>query len=289
MLSRLVCLYCFLDLFGLFVLFQWFKLALGFVWTVPTVWTVLIVWIGFWKTLDSLDCLYCFLDWVGLFVAFRLWVCLECWVVLVVCITSWIWLSCFDCLDWLCDAWAVLFVYTVSWICLGRLGCVCCPDRYSCWIIFIGFLSVLIVLIIWTVSAVSFFGLLEMFFTLLYKYDLDVFVGSFLIVFLQLFWVFLGLGGPLGVILASFLGPRGPSGLHFGSKSELWGVRGSLLDGWWFQGGLQGEDITFPLPFWGHFGVSLASKITQKSELKFDWFFDGFGGHVGRLLGSLNP
>ena len=51
----------------------------------------------------------------------------------------------------------------------------------------IGFLSVLIVLIIWTVSAVSFFGLLEMFFTLLYKYDLDVFVGSFLIVFLQFF------------------------------------------------------------------------------------------------------
>ena len=90
---------------------------------------------------------------------------------------------CFDCLNWLCDAWPVSFVYTVSWICLGRLGCVCCPDCYFCWIILIGFLSVLIVLIIWTVSAVSFFGLLEMFFTFLFKYDLDAFMGSFLIVF----------------------------------------------------------------------------------------------------------
>ena len=121
----------------------------------------------------------------------------------------------------------------------------------------IGFLSVSIVLIIWIVSAVSFFGLLEMFFTFLYKYDLDAFVESFLIVFLQLFfgilgvffWVFLGLRGPLGVILASFLGPRGSLGHHFGSKSELWGVRGSLLDGWWFQGGLHGEKVTFPPPF----------------------------------------
>ena len=117
----------------------------------------------------------------------------------------------------------------------------------------IGFLRVSIVLIIWIVSAVSCFGLLEMFFTLLYKYDLDVFVGSFLIVFWQLFWISLGLRSPLGVILASFLGPRGPSGLHFGSKSELWGVRGSLLDGWWFQGGLHGEKVTFP----SHFGIIL--------------------------------
>ena len=143
----------------------------------------------------------------------------------------------------------------------------------------IGFLSVSIVLIIWIVSAVSFFGLLEMFFTFLYKYDLDAFVESFLIVFLQFFFVFwkflvgivevvfgvfLGLRGPLGVILASFLGPQGPSGLHFGSKSELWGVRGSLLDGWWFQGGLHGEKVTFPPPilgsFWDHFGVKSHSK-----------------------------
>ena len=118
----------------------------------------------------------------------------------------------------------------------------------------LGFLGVVIVLIIWTVSAVSFFGLLEMFFTFLYKYDLDAFVELFLIVFLQLvfgilgvfFWIFLGLRGPLGVILASFLGPRGPSGYHFGSKSELWGVRGSLLDGWWFQGGGPRRKSHFP-------------------------------------------
>ena len=115
------------------------------------------------------------------------------------------------------------------------------------------------VLIIWTVSAVSFLGLLEMFFTVLYKYYLDVFVGSFLIVFWQLFWIFLGLRVPLGVILASFLGPQGPSGLHFGSKSELWGVRGSLLDGWWW---LHGEKVTFPRP---HFGFILGSFWHQKS------------------------
>ena len=111
---------------------------------------------------------------------------------------------CFDCLNWLCDAWAVSFVYTVSWICLGRLGCVCCPDCYFCWIILIGFLGVLIVLIIWTVSAVSFFGLLEMLLTLLYKYDLDVFVGSFFIVFCCFFGYFWVSGVPWGSFWQAF-------------------------------------------------------------------------------------
>ena len=122
--------------------------------------------------------------------------------------TSWSWLVCFECLDWLCDAWAVLFVYTVSWICLGRLGCVCCPDCYFCWIILIGFLSVSIVLIIWIVSAVSFFGLLEMLFTFLYKYDLDAFVVSFLIVLVSCSFlgVFFRSQGLLGVLWGSFWG-----------------------------------------------------------------------------------
>ena len=90
---------------------------------------VLIVCIGFWKTLDSLDCLYCFLDCLQRFDCGFVWNAGQSWFV---CITSWIWLVCFDCLNWLCDAWAVSFVYAVSLICLGRLGCVCCPDCYVC-------------------------------------------------------------------------------------------------------------------------------------------------------------
>ena len=105
--------------------------------------------------------------------------------------------------------------------------------------IFIGFLSVLFVLIIWNVSAVSFFGLLVMFFTLLYKYDLDVFVGSFLIVFLQLFLVFLGLRDPLGVILASFLGPRGPLDSTLAPKVSFGGSEGPS----WTAGGSRGGSM----------------------------------------------
>ena len=145
---RVACIFDGLDWLCDAKLLYLFVLFIGAVWTVCIVWMVilnlgfvsavwmvcivLIVCIGFWKTLDSLDCLYCFLCWVGLHAAFRLWICLECWIVLVVWITSLIGLVSFDCLNWLCDAWAVSFVYTVSWICLGRLGCVCCPDCYFC-------------------------------------------------------------------------------------------------------------------------------------------------------------
>ena len=89
----------------------------------------------------------------------------------------------------------------------------------------IGFLSVSIVLIIWIVSAVSFFGLLEMLFTLLYKYDLDAFVESFLIVFVQ--FVF----GILGVCLVIF-GSQGSLGGHFG---KLFGSQGALGTPFWLQ------------------------------------------------------
>ena len=114
-----------------------------------------------------------------------------------------------------------------------------------------------------------------MFFTFLYKYDLDAFVGSFLIVLVSCSFlgVFFRSQGSLGVILGCFLGPRGPSGLHFGSKSELWEVGGSLLDGWWFQGGLQGEKISFSPPILGsfgsHFSVKNHDKITTEIWLIF--------------------
>ena len=144
----------------------------------------------------------------------------------------------------------------------------------------IGFLSVSIVLIIWIVSAVSFFGLLEMFFTFFYKYDLDAFVDFFFDCFFAVvfgilgvfFWVFLGLRGPLGVILASFLGPRGPLGHHFGSKSELWGLRGSLLDGWWFQGGSMVKKSLSP----PHFGLILGSFSDDVGSI-LGLFWDHFG------------
>ena len=121
---------------------------------------------------------------------------------------------CFDCLNWLCDAWAVSFVYAVSLICLGRLGCVCCPDCYVCSIVLIGFLRVSIVLIIWIVSAVSFFGLLDMFFTFLFKYDLDAFVVSFFIVFVVVFCIF-GSQGSLGGHLGKFFRSQGALGTSF--------------------------------------------------------------------------
>ena len=76
----------------------------------------------------------------------------------------------------------------------------------------------MIVLIVWTVSAVSFFGVLEMSLTLSYKYDLDVFVGSFLIVFLHVF--------------LSIFGSRGSLGGHFG---KLFGSQGALGIPFWLQ------------------------------------------------------
>ena len=88
----------------------------------------------------------------------------------------------------------------------------------------IGFLSVLIVLIIWTVSAVSFFGLLEMFFTFLYKYDLDAFVGSFLIVLVSCSF--------LGVFLLGLRACVGSLGGHFG---VLFGSQGALGAPFWLQ------------------------------------------------------
>ena len=89
----------------------------------------------------------------------------------------------------------------------------------------IGFLSVSIVLIIWIVSAVSFLGLLEMLFTFLYKYDLDAFVESFLIVFLQLFWY-------LGCLFLGIFGSQGSLGGHFG---KLFGSQGALGAVFWLQ------------------------------------------------------
>ena len=76
----------------------------------------------------------------------------------------------------------------------------------------IGFLGVSIDLILWTVSAVSFWfaGGVFMF---LYKYDLDAFVGSFLIVLVPLgvifgcFWVSVDHWGSW-IILGCLLGPR---------------------------------------------------------------------------------
>ena len=56
----------------------------------------------------------------------------------------------------------------------------------------IGVLRVSIVSIILIVAAVSFVGLLEMFFTFLYKYDFDAFVESFLSGVLAVFFLYFG-------------------------------------------------------------------------------------------------
>ena len=122
--------------------------------------------------------------------------------------------------------------------CVGSLVCLCCfLDLFgpfglcvlSCLHFVLnyldGFLSVSIVLIIWIVSAVSFFGLLEMFFTFLYKYDLDAFVESFLIVFLHFFLVFWG-------SFLGFFGSQGSLGGHFG---KLFGSQGALGTPFWLQ------------------------------------------------------
>ena len=104
----------------------------------------------------------------------------------------------------------------------------------------IGFLSVSFVLIIWIVSAVSFFGLLEMLFTFLYKYDLDAFVELFLIVFLQLvfgimgsFWVS---GVPWGSFWQAFWVPGGPRDTILAPKVSFGGSEGPS----WTAGGSRG-------------------------------------------------
>ena len=99
--------------------------------------------------------------------------------------------------------------------------------------------------IIWTVSAVSFFGLLEMFFTFLYRYDLDAFVGSFLIVLVsrRFLGVFFGSQGLLGVPRASFWDafwvPGGPWGSILAPKVNFGGSEGPS----WTAGGSRGGSM----------------------------------------------
>ena len=64
-----------------------------------------------------------------------------------------------------------------------------------------------------------------MFFTFLYKYDLDAFVDFFLIVFLQLVF------GIFGFFLGIF-GSQGSLGGHFG---KLFGSQGALGTPFWLQ------------------------------------------------------
>ena len=129
----------------------------------------------------------------------------------------------------------------------------------------IGFLRVSIVLIIWIVSAVSFFGLLEMFFTFLYKYDLDAFVESFLIVFLQLVFGILGVffgyfwvsGVPWGSFWQACWVPGGPRDTILAPKVSFGGSEGPSWTAGGSRGGLHGEKV-ISLPhfgFWDHFGI----------------------------------
>ena len=150
-------------------------------------------------------------------------------------------------------------------------------------------------MIIWIVSAVSFFGLLEMFFTFLYKYDLDAFVESFLIVFLHFllvfwrsfFWYFWVSGVPWESFWQAFWVPGGPWDTILAPKVSF---GGSLLDGWWFKGGLHGEKLNFPPP---HFSVILGPFWHQKSLKNQSWnlidFFMALGGTLGGFWGPWTP
>ena len=132
----------------------------------------------------------------------------------------------------------------------------------------IGFLRVSIVLIIWIVSAVSFLGLLEMFFTFLYKYDLDAFVESFLIVFLYFFLVFWGSffgyfwvsGVPWGSFWQAFWVPGGPRDTILAPKVSFGGSEGPSWTAGGSRGGSMVKKSLSPHPFWPHFGIISASK-----------------------------
>ena len=126
------------------------------------------------------------------------------------------------------------------------------------------------VLIVWNVSAVPFFGLLVMFFTLLYKYDLDVFVGSFFIVFCSFFEYFWVSRVPWGSFWQAFWVPGGPRDSILAPKVSFGGSEGPSWTAGGSRGGSMVKKSLSPPPFWGYFGTILASKITKKSELKFD-------------------
>ena len=100
-----------------------------------------------------------------------------------------------------------------------------------------------------------------MFFTLLYKYDLDVFVGSFFIVFCSFFKYFWVSGVPWGSFWQAFWVPGGPWDSILAPKASFGGSKGPS----WTAGGsrgLHGEKVTFPPP---HFGVILGPFWHQKS------------------------
>ena len=196
MLSCLICLYGLLDLFGLLVLFQWlcrlldlcrlfewsesfrlFALNFGRPWTAWIVCTA-----GLFGMLDSLGCVNYFLDWVGLFWLF---------VLVVQCVGSPVCLYC------VLDLFGPFGLCALFWLVFVRLS-------------LLAFLVFCLSWLFGIVSAVPFLGFLVMFFTLLYKYDLDVFVGSFFIVF---------------CIFLSIFGSRGSLGCHFG---KLFGSQGAL-------------------------------------------------------------
>ena len=105
---------------------------------------------------------------------------------------------------------------------------------------------------------------------LLYKYDLDVFVGSFLIVFCCFLEYFRVSGVPWGSFWQAFWVPGGPRDSILVPQVSFGGSEGPS---WTAGGSREGSMVKmslFPPPFWGHFGTMLASKITKKSELKFD-------------------
>ena len=109
-----------------------------------------------------------------------------------------------------------------------------------------------------------------MFFTLWYKYDFDVLVGSLFIVFCSFFEYFWVSGVPWGSFWQAFWVPGGPRDSILAPKVSFGGSEGPS----WTAGGSRGGSMVKKLlsrpPFWGHFGNILASKITKKSELKFD-------------------
>ena len=137
----------------------------------------------------------------------------------------------------------------------------------------IGFLRVLIVLIIGTVSAVLFFGLLEMFFHVLVQIRFGCICAMILFdCLLQYFFDALGIifgyfwvsWVPWGSCWQAFWVPGGPRDTILAPKVNFGGSEGPSWTAGGSRGGSMVKKSRFPPPsldlFWDHFGVKNHSK-----------------------------
>ena len=94
----------------------------------------------------------------------------------------------------------------------------------------------------------------------------DYFFAVYFGIFGVIFWVFLGLRVPWVSFWQAFWVPGGPWETILAPKVSFGGSEGPSWTAGGSRGGSMMKKSLFPL----HFGTILASKITQKLELKFD-------------------